>query len=99
MSINRRISLAFLALAVSASASLAARLPNATGDAPEARRVTHALNILEAQGFAAGLDDKSVRAFRDFREQGKNVVATLSENGHAPRVTVDPDTGQAMQQD
>jgi hypothetical protein len=96
---NRYVSLALLTLLASAGTALAAPQPNTTGDTPEARRTTQALNILEAQGLAAGLEDKSASAFRDFREQGKTFVATLPQDGHVFTVMVDPETGQATRED
>jgi hypothetical protein len=61
---------ALIALIFSSLTLLASMPAAATGDTPEGRRAAHALNILEAHGFAAGLQDKSVSAFLDFHAQG-----------------------------
>lgn len=64
------------------------------GDTPAARRATKALDILEAQGYAAGLQDRSLGAFQNFRPKGNNYEATIKQNGQSFVVIVDPDTGQ-----
>lgn len=52
-------------------------------DSPEATRMTHALNLLEAQGYGD---------FSNFRAEGKNFAATVTRNGRQFTVVVDPDT-------
>jgi hypothetical protein len=52
-------------------------------------RMTAALNLLEAKGDGA---------FTDFKQSGKDFVATVTENGQHVRVTVDPDSGQVTRQ-
>jgi hypothetical protein len=96
---NRYAALGLLALMTCADASLAAAPAKTTGDTPQARRTTRALNLLEAQGFAADLQEKSASAFRDFHEQGKGFIATVSQKGRNYVVTVDPETGEVKHQD
>jgi hypothetical protein len=106
---NRSImaSLSALALAASTTAALAAGtaapstpVPSTTSaqDAAarhdrrvEAReaRMTHALNLLEAKGYGD---------FTNFRADGKNFDATVTQNGKAVNVVVDPDANQITQQ-
>ena len=91
----RRLGLVLIAI-VSLNTPAAAK---ATGDTPEAQRATRALNLLEAQGFAADLEERSHSAFLDFRQQGKDFVATIIQKGRTFVVIVDPDTGQVKRQD
>ncbi len=83
----------------SVAASIVAVPARAAGDTPQARRATQALNILEAQGFAAGLQDRSFEAFNDFQEQGRDFVATIRQNGRTFVVLVNPETGQVTRRD
>ncbi|HXP30183.1 MAG TPA: hypothetical protein VN832_03770 [Stellaceae bacterium] len=56
-----------------------------SGDTPEARRTTDALNILEERGYA----------FSNFHAQGNAYVATATlPDGRQIEVTVNPDTDQ-----
>lgn len=96
---KRCAALAFLVALLVSSAALAAPLTKAADDTPEAHRATRALNILEAQGYAAGLQDNSFTAFRDFHAQGKDYIATVRQNGRMFQVIVDPETGQITRQD
>jgi len=101
---NGRImaSLSALALAASATAALAAGSPApgmpSSQDAAvrsdhrenaQAARMTHALNLLEAKGYGD---------FTNFRADGKNFEATVTQNGKAISVVVDPDANQITQQ-
>jgi len=58
-------------------------------DNPEGGRATAALNVLEAQGYAA---------FGDFRPSGSNYTALVTDNGQQFRVVIDPVTGQISRQ-
>lgn len=69
-----------------AAAQAAARHDKA--DAAEAR-MTHALNLLEADGYGD---------FTNFRQDGKNFEATVSRNSRQVTVLVDPDADQVSQQ-
>jgi hypothetical protein len=95
---KRYAAFAFLAVMACADASLAATPAKPTGDTAQARRATRALNLLEAEGFAADLQDKSASAFRDFHEEGKVFTATVSQKGRDFAATVDPDTGEVKRQ-
>ncbi len=57
---------------------------NAVGD-----RMTAALNLLEAKGYGG---------FSDFKRNGKDFTASVSQNGQHFTVTVDPDSGQITRQ-
>ncbi|HUC67122.1 MAG TPA: hypothetical protein VMA53_16905 [Stellaceae bacterium] len=52
-------------------------------------RMTAALNLLEAKGYGA---------FSDFKQNGNDFAATVTENGQHFAVTVDPDSGQVTRQ-
>lgn len=75
-----------------------ARHGAAAGDTPEARRATDALNLLESQGYGADLQERSTRAFADFRQHGSDFVATIVQKGRDFTVTVNPDTKQVQRQ-
>ncbi len=78
-----------------ASAVLAGVFCVATGGvavgapAATAERMTHALNLLEAQGYGS---------FSNFAPDGKNFTATVNENGQRFTVLVDPDSDQVTRQ-
>jgi hypothetical protein len=93
-----RVALTVIAVIVAAGAVSSIAAARANGDTPEARRATRALNLLEAQGYAAGLPDKSFGAFRDLRPHGKDFEATIEQNGLTFVVIVDPDTGRVTRQ-
>lgn len=57
--------------------------------AATAERMTHALNLLEAQGYGS---------FSNFAPDGKNFTATVNENGQRFTVLVDPDSDQVTRQ-
>lgn len=101
---NRSImaSLSALVLAASSAGALAAGTPAPTTTAAqdaaarhdrreEAReaRMTQALNLLEAKGYGD---------FTNFRADGKNFDATVTQNGKTVTVVVDPDASQITQQ-
>lgn len=65
-----------------------------TGDTPEARRATNALNILESQGYCADLQTKSASAFDQFLPEGNDYMAQLHQSGQQFTVRVNPDTGR-----
>lgn len=69
-----------------AAAQAAARHDKA---APVEARMTHALNLLEANGDGD---------FSDFRQHGKNFDATVTRSGRQVTVVVDPDADQVSQQ-
>jgi cytochrome c5 len=69
-----------------AAAQAAARRDKAT---PVEARMTHALNLLEANGYGD---------FSDFRQDGKNFDATVTRSGRQFTVVVDPDADQVSQQ-
>ena len=52
-------------------------------------RMTHALNLLEANGYGE---------FSNFRPAGKNFMATVTGNGQRFTVTIDPDSEQVTRQ-
>lgn len=54
-------------------------------DKPLAERMTHALNILEANGYGD---------FSNFRANGKNFAATVTEQGKPMSLVVDPNSNQ-----
>jgi len=54
-----------------------------------AQRMTSALNLLEAKGYAS---------FNDFKADGKDFTATVMKNGHDTTVRIDPDSGQITAQ-
>lgn len=74
--------------------ALSAPMPRHTGDTPEARRATNALNILESQGYCAGLQTKSASAFDQFLPEGNDYTAQIRQNGQQFTVRVNPDTGR-----
>ncbi len=91
----KRIAMSFAVLALSAGAAFAAvpAMP-ATHNQPmssghEASRMTSALNLLEAKGYAS---------FSNFKEDGANFSATVTKNGHSETVIVDPDSGMVTTQ-
>lgn len=95
---NRPTAVSLLAILAVSATAITGTAARAQGDTPEARRTTKALNILESQGFAAGLQDKSFGAFRDFHKQGDQYVATVTQNGRTFVLLVDPDTGRVERQ-
>jgi len=100
----KRIALTMAALTLSAGAAFAASpaQPAATA-APShkthvaaamrndraAERMTKALNLLEAKGYGS---------FSDFKPDGKDYAATVTQAGHSMTVRVDPDSGQVTTQ-
>jgi hypothetical protein len=72
--------------AASGSTAAPAAKISGTRDTP---RMTHALNLLEAQGYGD---------FHDFKSDGKNFDATVTRNGKQVTVTVDPDSDQVTVQ-
>ena len=52
---------------------------------PQEARMTHALNLLEANGYGD---------FSNFKQDGRNFAATASRNGKEFTVIVNPDTNQ-----
>lgn len=95
---KRKAALVFLVAILAASSVIATASAREPGDTPAARRATRALDILEAHGYAAGLENKSFGAFQDFRPAGKNYAATIEQNGRSFVVIVDPDTGEVTPQ-
>jgi Peptidase propeptide and YPEB domain len=80
-----RFSSALLAgafLAATAGMALAA-------DSGGANRMTEALNLLEAQGYGS---------FSNFKADGANYEATVSQNGKSFTVVINPDSGQVTRQ-
>jgi hypothetical protein len=61
----------------------------ASPNTAEARRETHALNLIETKGYGG---------FTDFRADGKNFTASVMSAGKHYTVTVNPDTGQVTRQ-
>ena len=55
----------------------------------EGDRMTHALNLLEANGYGD---------FSHFQQSGKDFTATVRRNGHQVGVVVDPDANQITRQ-
>jgi guanyl-specific ribonuclease Sa len=52
---------------------------------PKEARMTHALNLLEANGYGQ---------FSDFKQDGKNFEAMVTSNGQHFAVTIDPDSNR-----
>ncbi len=69
-----------------------------SADTPQARRATDALNLLEAQGYCADLQEKQPSAFAEFRQQGSDFVATIAQKDRRYTVTVNPETGRVSRQ-
>jgi hypothetical protein len=78
-----------LATAALAGAFCAASAGVALAADSEAQRMTHALNLLEAQGYGS---------FSNFAQDGKNFSATVNKNGQRFGVVVDPDSDQITRQ-
>ena len=55
----------------------------------DAKRMTKALNILEAKGYGS---------FNNFKADGANYAATITQSGHEQTVVVNPDSGQVTTQ-
>jgi hypothetical protein len=102
VSMTRRIAFTIAILALSASAAVAAPAtqPAATSahkthastamrNDASADRETKALNLLEAKGYGS---------FANFKSDGKDYAATVTEAGHNMTVRVDPDNGQITTQ-
>jgi hypothetical protein len=68
-------------------------------DTEEARRATAALNLLEAQGYCADLQEKSHGAFTSFQPQGRDFTATVRQKGRDYRMVVDPQSGRVTRQE
>ena len=98
----KRIAFTMAALALSAGAAFAAPAtqPAATSghktlvatalrNDPSAVRMTKALNLIEAKGYGS---------FDNFKADGKDYFATVTQNGHAMTLHVDPDSGQVTTQ-
>jgi hypothetical protein len=99
---KHRIAFTIAALALSAGAAVAAPVtqPAATpahqthammamrNDA-SADRETKALNLLEAKGYGS---------FNNFKPDGQDYAATVTQAGHNMTVLVDPDNGQITTQ-
>lgn len=66
----------------------AAALRHDDADPAEAR-MTHALNLLEANGYGD---------FSNFKQDGRNFDAMVSQNGKPFTVIVNPDTNQLTRQ-
>jgi hypothetical protein len=52
-------------------------------------RMTQALNLLEAKGYAD---------FSNFKQDGNNFAATVKQNGESFGVVIDPESGQITRQ-
>ncbi|HET6607438.1 MAG TPA: PepSY domain-containing protein [Rhodopila sp.] len=75
------------ALTVAASGmALAQAQPEASWQRQGAR-ATHALNMLEDQGFSQ---------FTNFQADGQNFSADVVKHGHVMQVTINPDTKQIL---
>jgi hypothetical protein len=100
----KRIAFTMAVLALSAGAAFAAspaQTAATTAPAPKthvatpmrddmsAKRMTKALNLLEAKGYGA---------FNDFKANGQDYSAMVTQNGHSMTVLVDPDSGQVTTQ-
>jgi hypothetical protein len=101
----KRIAISFAVLALTTGAAFAAtqampathHLPmhhvmpvkDTMSSGHEASRMTSALNLLEAKGYAS---------FSNFKQDGANFSATVTKNGHSQTVIVDPDSGTVMAQ-
>ncbi len=69
-----------------------------SGDTPQARRATDALNLLEARGYCSDLQEKKPSAFAEFRPQGDDFAATIVQKDRRYTVTVNPDTGRVSRE-
>jgi hypothetical protein len=96
----KSIALAVIPLSVLASAAFAATAPDAgaamqhrvaahhearSPNTPEARRITRALNLIEAKGYGD---------FENFHAAGRDYDATVTRDGKPVTLTVDPDSGR-----
>jgi hypothetical protein len=75
--------------ALLAGALLAASAGMAFAADSGANRMTEALNLLEAQGYGS---------FSNFKADGANYQATVTQNGQSFTVTINPDSGQVTRQ-
>lgn len=78
-----------LASALIAGAFLAASAGMALAATGDAARMTEALNLLEAQGYGS---------FSNFKADGVNFAATVSQDGRSFTVLIIPDSGQIIRQ-
>jgi hypothetical protein len=101
----KRIAISFAVLALSAGAAFAAtpampathhhpmhhvtRVKATMSMGHEAQRMTSALNLLEAKGYAS---------FSNFKQDGANFSATVTKNGQNETLVVDPDSGTVTAQ-
>jgi hypothetical protein len=83
------LSAAFIALASGAALAAPASGPIASAHPEDNGRDTRALNMLEANGYAA---------FSNFRQQGNDFAADVKQNGRQFTVLVDPDSGKITPQ-
>jgi hypothetical protein len=60
-----------------------------SGPTSKAIRMTHALNLLEANGYGD---------FRNFQPTGKDFTAAVTRNGQQFGIVVNPDTNQITRQ-
>ena len=58
-------------------------------DSGGANRMTQALNLLEAQGYGS---------FSNFKADGANYQATVTQDGQSFTVVINPDSGQVTRQ-
>lgn len=64
-------------------------LADAPAPDPAALRITHALNLLEAEGYSD---------FRNFHAAGNDFAATITSQGRTFTVMIDPDSNQVTPQ-
>jgi hypothetical protein len=75
------------ALTVAASGVALAQDQPETSWQRQGARATHALNMLEDQGFAQ---------FTNFQADGQDFSADVVKHGHVMQVTINPDTNQIL---
>jgi len=75
--------------ALLAGAFLAASAGLALAADSGANRMTQALNLLEAQGYGS---------FSNFKADGANYQATVTQDGQSFTVVINPDSGQVTRQ-
>lgn len=89
----KRIAMSLAVLGLSAGTAFAAMPAMAAvtthSQAHSAARMTSALNLLEAKGYAS---------FNNFKVDGDNFSATVTKNGHTETVIINPDSGQITTQ-
>ncbi len=85
----RFVTTAMMTMALTMSAAGLAMAQDSTGSSwqQQADRATHALNLLESQGYTR---------FSDFQANGQNFTADVTRGGKTMVVMINPDTNQIL---